>query len=166
MGEEKLFLSFKVLKPWMPRKLLKKIPGLEIMNRFQTKRHVSCPEHWLYAEHSKCLCSQHLNWRWKTRSRPRESCGEWKFKNKGACKSKPKYTPAFSPKWSSTLIIYMLCPWTKSECCQTRPVLSISHKLCPSHLPGFLAHSLPQACDRRWDGRCGSPGHLQLRILR
>ena len=45
MWDEKLFLSFKVLKPWIPRKLLEKIPGLEIMNRFQTKRHVSCPEH-------------------------------------------------------------------------------------------------------------------------
>ena len=95
MWEEKLFLSFKVLKPWIPRKLLEKIPGLEIMNRFQTKRHVSCPEHWIYTEHSRFLCSQHLNCRWKTRSRPRESCGEWKFKNKGACKSKPKYTPLF-----------------------------------------------------------------------
>ena len=66
MGEEKLFLTFKVLKPWIPRKLLEKIPGLQIMNRFQTKRHVSCPEHWFYTEHSRFLYSQHLNWYFNT----------------------------------------------------------------------------------------------------
>ena len=111
MGEEKLFLSLKVLKTWIPRKLLEKIPGLEIMNRFQTKRHVSCPEHWFYTEHSRFLCSQHLNWRWKTHSRPRESCREWKFKNKGACKSKPKYTPLFllsDPQYKFILCVHEL----------------------------------------------------------
>lgn len=48
VGKEKLYLSFRVLKPWMSRKLLEKIPGSEIMNgsdRFQTKRHASFPGH-------------------------------------------------------------------------------------------------------------------------
>ena len=48
VGEEKLYLFFRILKPWMSKKLLEKTPGSEIMNgsdRFQTKRHTSCPGH-------------------------------------------------------------------------------------------------------------------------